>query len=269
MTLLRTLVPFSTRTVGAPVAGRTRIPRVRRTAAPARSESLSGWAVAGIIRPTHLDLACRRRGAGQRVPAWRDEGDEGQHVDVAGKKTLRKLRKAEGEAAITSTDYEERLREHHAKMNPTAGKWASLGRKRSRADGEEDREEEALAERLLQSAGAALQRGGRLLPPGVLETTRMRDANQHEPSQSVVQTVEFHPVHADVLLTAGFDKKLRLFQVDGARNPRLQTVFLEDMPIHQASFAGPGGESVLVTGRRQYFYLYNVNSNKAERVKAG
>lgn len=39
-------------------------------------------------------------------------------------------------------------------------------------------------------------------------------------------------------------------QVDGLRNPHVQTVFLEDMPIHSAAFAS-GGAQVRVGVSRQ------------------
>lgn len=73
-------------------------------------------------------------------------------------------------------------------------------------EGEEEAEVDILA-----GAGALLGRT-RQLPAGMIETTRLKDANQQEPSGSVVQSVEFHPA-GRLLLTAGLDKRLRLFQV--------------------------------------------------------
>lgn len=67
------------------------------------------------------------------------------------------------------------------------------------------------AEALLASAGRLLGRPAQL-PPGLIEATRMRDANIAEPSKAVVQSVEFHP-DGQVLMTAGMDKRLRFFQV--------------------------------------------------------
>lgn len=64
---------------------------------------------------------------------------------------------------------------------------------------------------ILSGAGALLGRN-KQLASGLIETTRLKDANQQEPSKSVVQSVEFHPA-GQLLLTAGLDKRLRLFQV--------------------------------------------------------
>ncbi len=43
------------------------------------------------------------------------------------------------------------------------------------------------------------------------QVTPLSDANQAEPSSAVVRSVEFHP-NGQLLLTAGMDKRLRLFQ---------------------------------------------------------
>lgn len=51
-----------------------------------------------------------------------------------------------------------------------------------------------------------------VLTKGSLDFSRVRDANHHELSQAVVQSINFHP-SAPICITAGFDKTLRLFQV--------------------------------------------------------
>ena len=66
------------------------------------------------------------------------------------------------------------------------------------------------AAELLASAGPLLGRSA-ALPGGLLETSRLRDANAAEPSKAVVQSLEWHP-DGQVLLTAGLDKRLRFFQ---------------------------------------------------------
>jgi hypothetical protein len=67
------------------------------------------------------------------------------------------------------------------------------------------------AEAVLASAGPLLARSA-ALPAGLLEATRVRDANTAEPSRAVVQSLEFHP-DGQIIMTAGFDKRLRFFQV--------------------------------------------------------
>lgn len=68
------------------------------------------------------------------------------------------------------------------------------------------------------------------------------------------------------MLASGLDKHLRLFQVDGLRNPKLQTVFFEDCPVTKAAFC-LGGSSVLCAGRRPHFYMYNVDAGRIDRIQ--
>ena len=56
-----------------------------------------------------------------------------------------------------------------------------------------------------------------------------------------------------------------LLQVDGVRNPRIQSVFLDKFPISQAAFAG-GGSYVIATARRKHFYVFDLASAAVEKV---
>jgi hypothetical protein len=59
--------------------------------------------------------------------------------------------------------------------------------------------------------GRLLGRGARL-PPGLIDMTRLKDANAAEPSKAVVRSLGWHP-GGGLLFTAGLDKTLRLFKV--------------------------------------------------------
>ena len=94
--------------------------------------------------------------------------------------------------ARAGREYEARLREQHNKLNPRTS-WASLkkadARRRRRAEGgasDSEEEEETVAERLLQRAGGLLARGS-ALPPAMLETTRLKDANQADACKGAVK----------------------------------------------------------------------------------
>ena len=56
-----------------------------------------------------------------------------------------------------------------------------------------------------------------------------------------------------------------LEQVDGARNPKIQSIHLEKFPIHQAAFAA-GGTHVVATSRRRHFYTFDLASASVEKV---
>eukprot|EP00198_Chlamydomonas_reinhardtii_P007035 XP_001696371.1 WD40 repeat protein [Chlamydomonas reinhardtii] len=224
-----------------------------------------------------------------RVAVWADPDDATLSVDVAKVNRLRKLRKDDKQTTMDGAEYEAALRKQHQALNPRTS-WATRKakqqeqKKRRGEDSEEDEEDAeeaevaAEAEALLARAGGLTERraGGasRRLPAGQIETTRLKDANQHGPSEAVVQAVQFHP-NGQLLLTAGLDKKLRLFTADGLRNPLLQAVHLDDLPVTAAAFApcaaSPGAaaaaaDRVVLAGRRPFFYVFDMGAGRVERV---
>ena len=62
----------------------------------------------------------------------------------------------------------------------------------------------------VQQGASNLLQGRAVLSAGLLEATRLKDANIQEPSKATVQSVEFHPA-GQLLFTAGLDKSLRFF----------------------------------------------------------
>jgi U3 small nucleolar RNA-associated protein 18 len=125
------------------------------------------------------------------------------------------------------------------------------------SDGEEEAE-------LIRSTGKMLEASGEFLPQEKLDLARMKDANQHAPSNAVVQSVQFHP-NGQLLLTAGLDKTLHLFQVDGSNNANIENIFVKELPILDAKFT-LGGQRVLLTGPRQYFYSYDMEAAKITKI---
>ncbi|CAG8822715.1 11595_t:CDS:2, partial [Racocetra persica] len=107
----------------------------------------------------------------------------------------------------------------------------------------------------------------KLISKKKLEVTKMKHANQQAYSQSVIQSIAFHP-NAQIAMTAGLDKTIRLFQIDGKINPKIQSVVLKDLPIYRAAFNANGNE-IIVTGRKKYFYIFNIeagNINKSNGI---
>ncbi|KAG2492616.1 hypothetical protein HYH03_009032 [Edaphochlamys debaryana] len=217
------------------------------------------------------DSAPSQRRSGARAPVWSDPDDVTVAVAVASRARLRKLRTREGQETMDGTEYEAALRRQHAALNPRTS-WASRAAAASRSGpGAAAEEGDEGADALLSRAGGLLAGGaGRRLPAGQLEATRLKDANVHGPSEAVVRAVRFHP-NGQLLLTAGLDRKLRLFGADGLRNPLLQALHLDDLPPTDAAFAAaaPGGEAghVVVAGRRPFFHLYDMEAGAVERVQ--
>ena len=71
-------------------------------------------------------------------------------------------------------------------------------------------------EKLLQStAGILSQRKSKFLEKGSIDIVRLRDANQIARTEGDVEAIQFHPSPTvSVLLTAGADRRLRLFNVN-------------------------------------------------------
>jgi len=93
---------------------------------------------------------------------------------------------------------------------------------------------------------------------------RLIDANLQAPAKSVLKSIQFHS-NGQLLLAASLDRSLRLFQFDGRKNPKVQGVFLQDMPIYSAFFTNEGKE-IMATGRRRFFYIYDIASGTVKRI---
>lgn len=106
------------------------------------------------------------------------------------------------------------------------------------------------------------------LPPDRLVVERLRDANEAQSADtdsSGIEHLEFHPsARTHVLMSASRDRRVRLFHINGADNPLLESLHTPDMPIKTAAFH-PSGDTVLIGGPRPYFYAYDVRSGTVVR----
>ncbi|PKU35962.1 u3 small nucleolar rna-associated protein hypothetical protein [Limosa lapponica baueri] len=97
------------------------------------------------------------------------------------------------------------------------------------------------------------------LPKGILKMSTCLPANQERFAEGKLVTVQFHP-SAQVVMTAGHDRSVSLFQVDGIKNPRIQSIYLESFPIYKARFS-VDGEQVIATGtHHKMFFVYDMMS---------
>lgn len=212
-----------------------------------------------------------------RKPVWEDDEEAATRVKLSSVNRLRKLMKVGEGDTVSGTEYVSRLRVQHAKLNP-GNAWAELPSQRRRrrrvrtleGSDSEDRDSDITSDVDIERYGPLLSnaelvvKGKSRLPRGLIEISRMRDANVEEPSNAVVRSVEFHR-NAQILLTAGFDKRLKFFQIDGKRNPKVQSIFLDDFPIQKAAFV-PDGSRVIASARRHFVYLYDMNAGAVDRI---
>ena len=161
---------------------------------------------------------------GRKAPAWTDPDDVDLNVSLASNRRLRKLRDTVEEDSVGGKEYERKLRRQFEKINPTP-EWATKARtklhpsksKRRRpsvsSDEEESRIDDDLPE-LLATTGGILGPRPKTLEQGLLSIERLRDANLSARSEGAVKAVQFHPSsQIPVMLTAGDDRRLRLFNV--------------------------------------------------------
>lgn len=212
----------------------------------------------------------------ERKPVWVDDEEEKTSIKIASVNRLRKLRKEEGEDVISGSTYVERLRAQHAKLNPGT-EWAQIDSQgRSYSSDDEDSDEEGkhiegygskdvkLVDDILQSNEDLVVKSRTKLLPGLLEYSRLVDANAFDPSNAPINSVQFHR-NSQLLLVGGLDKKLRFFQIDGKRNTKVQSIFLEDFPIKKASFL-PNGSQVIISGRRKFFHVLDLVKASVDKV---
>ncbi|KAE9592950.1 putative transcription factor WD40-like family [Lupinus albus] len=203
----------------------------------------------------------------QRKPVWVDEEEEKTTVNIAKLNRLRKLRKEEDENVISGSEYVSRLRAHHIKLNPGTD-WAQVdpNSKGDRSSDDEltDEDNEDVTDDILRTNEDLVVKSSSKLLPGHIEYSKLVDANIQDPSNGPIHSVQFHR-NAQLLLTAGLDRKLKFFQVDGKRNTKIQSIFLEDCPIRKASFL-PDGSQVIISGRRKFFYSFDLVKAKVDKI---
>lgn len=227
---------------------------------------------------------------------WVDDDDDEETVDLVEVPRRKKLRKGLEEKNISATEYAKRIRSFYKEKGAAyisgTGEWAELPserRKREKQDdragdsGEEDDEEEvddfdlsAHVRSLSRSAGQLLAKRKRAkrdaggepgtvtLRGGILNLRTLPHANEEDPNRAEARCVEFHP-SGRIIFTAGLDKTLRLFMIDGEKSSKIQGIHVENFPIHSAHFTG-GGKEIILTGRRKYFYRIDVDSGTVQMM---
>ncbi|KAJ2057796.1 U3 snoRNP protein [Coemansia sp. S146] len=186
--------------------------------------------------------------------AWVDDDTQNAQVALKAQSRSRKLRETQSDNVVSGDVYEERLRQQFQKIHAVP-KWAA------EAEASHDQED---GSELLKTTKSLLSKSSTVLQPTRLDTVRVRNANQTAPSQSAVLSVQFHPT-SSVLLTAGLDKTLRLFEVDGKENHKIQSIYFKDLSVTTAQFIR-GGQEVVVSGRRGYYYSVDVERGSVSRI---
>ncbi|XP_009092830.3 U3 small nucleolar RNA-associated protein 18 homolog [Serinus canaria] len=188
-------------------------------------------------------------------PAWVDEDDEAEeNVDMT-HKYRKDFMKSDAETTLTKKKLKKRLEEQFQQAMGGVPAWAGLeNRKKSKrtlSDSDSDEDDD-----LLRRTGNFIT-SSESLPRGILKMSTCLPANQERFANGKLVTVQFHP-SAQVVMTAGHDRSVSLFQVDGIRNPKIQSIYLESFPIYKAHFS-VDGEQVIATGtHHSMFFVYDM-----------
>ncbi|XP_041672937.1 U3 small nucleolar RNA-associated protein 18 homolog [Cheilinus undulatus] len=201
----------------------------------------------------------------KKAPVWVDEDDElEEEVDMK-HRFRRDLMKGEAESTMTKQKLQQRMREQFQKSMGGTPSWADISdRKKRKAADVEDEDEDEEDDELLRRTGNFVASSDSL-PTGILRMKKCLHANSARPSEDRLTTVQFHP-SAQVVMTAGLDQSVSLFQVDGKTNPKIQSIHLERFPVHRAAFT-PDGETVIATSlKNKMFYLYDMMEGRVMPV---
>jgi U3 small nucleolar RNA-associated protein 18 len=198
-------------------------------------------------------------------PVWVDDDDVELSIDILQTSRLRKLRtsKQEDVGNMDGAELEKRLRKRfeYSTMATARTDWARIDAPKADDFDEEEGD-------ILGSSSAPLLSSSGRLPPQILQVVRCPDANQKDCGNSTLQSVHFHPgsdPDRPLMLTAGLDKTLRFFHVSAESSDKIHGIHFPKMPIYSAQFLGDSGK-VAVSGRRSFFYIYDMVAGKLDLV---
>ncbi|KAM4606842.1 U3 small nucleolar RNA-associated protein 18 homolog isoform 1-T3 [Discoglossus pictus] len=189
-----------------------------------------------------------------KQPAWVDDDDEVEESIEMTHRYRKDIMHSKSEKTLGKEKLQARLQEQFQKAMGGVPIWASTNLRR--VSKEEDESEEENEDNLLSRTGNLLAKSS-YLPKGILQIKKCLNANHERPSEAQLTTVQFHPL-AQVVMTAGFDHSISLFQVDGKLNPKIQSIHLEKFPIFKAQFSADGEQVIATAVRNKLFYVYDM-----------
>ncbi|KAI4889709.1 hypothetical protein NFI96_019411 [Prochilodus magdalenae] len=199
----------------------------------------------------------------KRKAAWEDEDDEEEEEVDMTHRFRKDLKKSDAESKMPKQKLQQRLKEQFQKAMGGTPSWAEKSVKKSKkkaGDDDEEEDEDDEDSELLKKTGNYVG-ASENLPKGIIKLKKCLNANNENPGEDRLTTVQFHP-SAQVVMTAGLDHTISLFQVDGKTNPKIQSIHLERFPVNKACFSA-NGEQVVATGmKNKLFYIYDMIEGK-------
>jgi len=221
---------------------------------------------------------------------WRDDEDDEVLLKFERESHLTRLLKVKPNAAdpgLTGSKMEKRLRDHYLQMHDSKDfSWTETPTERKRkgrdlvrstdegfddSDDSEDDDDFGLPEGMdfSQTSLPLINRTGVFgarLNPDSIRTTFVNYANKQDRAKKPIRSVEFHP-NCQLMMAASSDRSVKLFQVDGRRNAKVQGFVLPDLPLHTALFTDrQEANQIACIGYRPFFYVFDLNTGDVSRV---
>ena len=216
------------------------------------------------------------RGPAAEAPAsaWVDEDDEALVVDVTDTDRLKKLKysKTRGAAGaveegaegsgrsdlLTGQELSSALRERYQMKEV---QWATTSA-----------EDTSESDNILHHTGSMVASGGSSkdmpLPKGRVQLQRVMDANASEPCTDSVTTCQFSS-SGELMVVGGMDRWLRVFKLDEEeKSEKILGTRFNEMPILDAKLLGTDSSELIVTGRKPYFYSYDLESGIVTKIRS-
>ncbi|XP_076864377.1 U3 small nucleolar RNA-associated protein 18 homolog isoform X2 [Brachyhypopomus gauderio] len=197
----------------------------------------------------------------ERKAVWEDEEDGViEEIDMT-HRFREDHKRSDAESRMSSQKLQNRLKEQFQKAMGGTPSWAdkSLRKSRKKHNDEEDDDDDEDTDLLKKTANYVGTSTS--LPKGIIKLKKCLHGNNEKPGEDRLTTVQFHP-SAQVVMTAGLDHSISLFQVDGKTNPKIQSIHLEKFPVNKACFTA-NGEQVVATGiKNKLFYIYDMMGGK-------
>nr|XP_031325457.1 U3 small nucleolar RNA-associated protein 18 homolog isoform X1 [Camelus dromedarius] len=193
----------------------------------------------------------------QKKPVWLDEEDDDEEmIDMMNNRFRKDMMKNATESKLSKDELQKRLKEEFQHAMGGVPAWAETNKRKTSSDDESEEDEDDL----LQRTGNFLSTSA-TLPKGILKMKNCQHANAERPTTARVSSVQFHPC-AQVVMVAGLDNAVSLFQVDGKTNPKIQSIYLEKFPIFKACFSANGEEVLATSTHSKVLYVYDMLAGK-------
>uniref|UniRef100_A0A8C6E2X3 U3 small nucleolar RNA-associated protein 18 homolog n=1 Tax=Moschus moschiferus TaxID=68415 RepID=A0A8C6E2X3_MOSMO len=193
----------------------------------------------------------------QKKPVWLDEDDEDEEmVDMMNNRFRKDMMKNASENQLSKDELQKRLKEEFQHAMGGVPAWAEANKWKTPSDDESEEDEDDLLQRTGNFISTSTS-----LPKGILKMKNCQHANAERPTTARISSVQFHP-RAQVVMVAGLDNAVSLFQVDGKTNPKIQSIYLEKFPIFKACFSANGEEVLATSTHSKILYVYDMLAGK-------